>query len=196
VGEADLTPQITAENAKNPGQYHIIGDVSLCTAALKAIKASGFSGSIVIIPQCVDATSASAIPGGYASMKMLTAASNDPTDADNKLYAAAMKAYAPGTDPFANGVTQGGFATVWSFARAMTATTGDFSAAGVEATISSMSPQPMPFADGITFQCNGQQVSITPPVCSTSVLQTTLTQAGQPSGGYTKVDTSSLLKLG
>jgi len=196
VGQADLTPQITAELTKNPGQFHIIGDVSLCTAALKAIKASGFSGKVVLIPQCIDSTSASAIPGGYAGMIELTPSTNDPTDADNKIYIAAMKAFASGTDPFANGVTQGGFAAVLGFARAMSGTTGDFSVAGIEATISSMSPQPMPFGGGITFQCNGQQVSITPPVCSTAVLQTTLEQSGQPTGGYTKVDTSALLKLG
>ncbi len=196
VGTADLTPQITAELAKSPGQFHVLGDVGLCTAALKAIKASGFSGKIVLIPQCVDSTSASAISGGYAGMIELTASSNDPTDADNKIYIAAMKAFASGTDPFANGVTQGGFAAVLGFARAMSGTTGDFSTAGVEATISSMSPQPLPFGSGITFQCNGTQVSITPPVCSTAVLQTTLTQSGTPTGGYTKVDTSALLKLG
>ena len=196
VGQADLTPQITAELAKNPGQFHVLGDVSLCTAALKAIKASGFSGKIVLIPQCIDSTSASAIPGGYAGMIELTASSNDPADPDNKIYTAAMKAYGSGTDPFANGVTQGGFAAVLGFARAMTGTTGDFSTAGIEATISSMSPQPMPFGSGVTFQCNGKQVTITPPVCSTAVLQTTLDQSGQPTGGYTKVDTSTLLKIG
>jgi len=178
VGEADLTPQITAEMAKSPGQFHVLGDVGLCTAALKAIKASGFSGSIVLIPQCVDATSASAIPGGYAGMKMLTASSNNPTDPDNKIYIAAMKSFSAGTDPFANGVTQGGFATVWSFAVAMNGTTGDFSPSGVEATISAMSPAPMPFGAGVMFQCNGKQVAITPPVCSTGVLETTLTQSG------------------
>jgi len=107
-----------------------------------------------------------------------------------------MKAYAPSTDPFANGVTQGGYAAVLGFARAMTATTGDFSSSGIEATISSMSPQPMPFGAGITFQCNGKQVTITPPVCSTGVLETTLNQAGLPSGGFTQVDTSAILKLG
>ena len=196
VGQADLTPQITAEMAKNPGPFHVLGDVSLCTAALKAIKASGFTGSIVIIQQCITATSASGISGGYAGMKLLANATNDPTDPDNKIYIAAMKTYSSGTVPFANGVTQGGFATVLGFARAMTGTTGDFSPTGIDATISAMSSEPLPFGAGVTFQCNGQQVAITPPVCSTSVLETTLDQSGQPTGGFTKVDTSALLKLG
>ncbi len=78
VGQADLTPQITAEMAKNPGQFHVLGDVGLCTAALKAIKGAGFTGSIVLIPQCITSTSAAGIPGGYAGMKLLTASTKRP----------------------------------------------------------------------------------------------------------------------
>ncbi|HKH88861.1 MAG TPA: ABC transporter substrate-binding protein, partial [Acidimicrobiales bacterium] len=196
VAEADPTPQIQAELSKSPGEFHVLGAVGLCTPTLKALKSLGFTGTIVVIPQCIDATSASAIPGGYTGVKMLTASTNDPTDPDNKVYIAAMKAFASGTDPFANGVTQGGFAAVLGFARAMTGTTGDFSTTGVAATIASMSPQPMPFGAGVMFQCNGKQVTITPPVCSTAVLETTLNQAGLPTGGFTQVDTSALLKLG
>jgi len=196
VGEADLTPQIQAEMAKSPGQFHVLGDVGLCTAALKAIKGAGFTGSIVLIPQCITATSSAGIPGGYAGMKLLTASTNSPTDPDNKIYIAAMKLYSPGTGPFVNGVTQGGFAAVLGFARAMTGSTGVFTPAGIVATISSMSPQALPFGAGITFQCNGQQVSITPPVCSTAVLEATLDAQGNPTGAFTKVDTSAILKLG
>jgi branched-chain amino acid transport system substrate-binding protein len=196
VGTADLTPQVTAELAKNPGQFHVLGDVGLCTAALKAIKASGFKGSIVLIPQCITATSASGIPGGYAGMKIVTPSTIDPTDADVKIYLAAMKAYAPGTGPFQNGVTQGGFAAVLSFARGMTGSTGDLTSTGIAATLSSMSAQPLPFGAGITFQCGQKQVAITPAVCSTSVLEATLDQAGSPTGSVTTVDVSALEKLG
>ncbi len=94
-----------------------------------------------------------------------------------------MKLYSPGTGPFVNGVTQGGFAAVLGFARAMTGSTGVLTPAGIVATISAMSPQPLPFGDGITFQCNGQQVSITPPVCSTAiVLEGDSGRTGQPDG--------------
>jgi branched-chain amino acid transport system substrate-binding protein len=78
----------------------------------------------------------------------------------------------------------------------MTGSTGVFTPAGIVATISAMSPQPLPFGAGITFQCNGQQVSITPPVCSTAVLEATLDAQGNPTGAFTKVDTSAILKLG
>ena len=194
-GTPDLSPQVEAELAKHPGQFQVFGDATLCTAALKAIKASGFTGSIVLISQCIDATSALGIPGGYAGMTVLTDATNAPSDPDNKLYIAAMKAYAPSTPPFVNGTTQGGFAVVLGFARAMMGSTGDFSAAGINATLKSMSPQPLPFGAGLTFQCNGKQVSITPSVCSTGALKATLDKSGNPVGTFTTIDASSILKL-
>ena len=59
-----------------------------------------------------------------------------------------------------------------------------------------MSAQPLPFGTGLTFQCNGQQVTITPSVCSTGSLEATLDQSGNPVGAFTPLDASALLKLG
>ncbi|MFI5041450.1 MAG: ABC transporter substrate-binding protein [Acidimicrobiales bacterium] len=196
VGTADLTPQMQAELAKNPDQFHVLGDVSLCTAALKALKGVGFTKTIVVIQQCISGTSASGIPGGYAGMKLVTNFTTDPADPDVKIYLAAMAKYSPGTPPFVNGVTQGGFGAVLGFQRAMTGATGDITTTSVESTVTAMSPQPMPFGGGITFQCNGQQVAITPPVCSTGALEATLNASGQPTGSYTPLDAAALLKLG
>ena len=58
-----------------------------------------------------------------------------------------------------------------------------------------MSPQPLPFGGGITFQCNGQQVSLTPAVCSTGALEATLDQSGNPTGAYTLIDASTIEHL-
>ena len=197
VGQADLTPQMQAELAKSPDQFHIIGDVSLCTAALKALKNVGFTKTIVVITQCITATSSSGIPGGYAGMKLVTANTTDPTDPDNKIYLAAMAKYSPGTGPFVNGVTQGGFAVVLGFARSMSGfTTGDLTSASVESAITTASAQPLPFGGGLTFQCTGTQVAITPAVCSAGALEATLDASGKPTGAFTPLDASALLKLG
>jgi len=195
-GTADPSPQLQAELAKNPDQFHIVGDVSLCTSAIKALRTLGYTKPIIVITQCISATSAASIPGGYAGMKLVASNTVDPNDADVKIYIAAMKAYSPGTPPFVNGVTQGGFAAVLGFARAMTGATGDITAASVASTMSSMSAQPLPFGTGLTFQCNGQQVTITPSVCSTGSLEATLDQSGNPVGAFTPLDASALLKLG
>jgi branched-chain amino acid transport system substrate-binding protein len=193
-GTADMTPQVQAELSKGVDFIEVLGDVSFCTSALKATKTLGFSGTTVLIAQCLASGSSSGIPGGYAGMKVVTVATTDPSDPDVMTYEAAMKAYAPGTAPFSTGVTSGAFATVVSFARAMTGLSGTTSA-DIESTLTSMAPQPLFFGAGITFQCNGKQIAITPAVCSTGALEVTLDANGNPAGAFTPLETSALLKL-
>ena len=195
-GTADMTPQITAELAKSPDQWHVIGDVPFCTSAIKAIKASGTTKPIVIIQQCLASGSAASIPGGYKGVVEVTTATSDPADADIKLYVAAMSTWASGTQPFQNGVTEEGFATVLGFARAMSGLSSDPTAANIEAAFASMTAQPLPFGGGITFQCDGKQVSITPSVCSTGALEASLDQSGAAVGAFTPLDASAIEKLG
>ncbi|MFI5040575.1 MAG: ABC transporter substrate-binding protein [Acidimicrobiales bacterium] len=194
-GTPDMSPQIQSEMGKNPDQFAIVGDAAFCTSAIKAMKSAGFSKTIVLIPQCIGTSSGQSIPGGYAGMKLITASSTSPTDPEVQLYNAVMATYAPGTPP--NGdVTSGGYSVVLGFARGMTALSGDITPDTVNTTLTAMSPEALPLATGVTFQCNGKQVTITPSICSTSALVTTLDQAGQPTGGYQPIDTSALLKLG
>ena len=54
---------------------------------------------------------------------------------------------------------------------------------------------PLPLADGITYQCNGQQVSLGPNICSTDVLQTELDAEGNAKE-YTVLEGASVLDLG
>lgn len=192
---ADFTPQVQAEISKGADFIQAFGDVSFCTSVLKAAKTLGFSGTTVLISQCLATGSSAGIPGGYTGMKAISLATTDPSDPDVKLYEAAMATYSPGTKPFANGVTAGGFATVVSFARAMKGLQGSADSAGIEAALSSMSPQPLFFGGGNTFQCNGHQIVITPAICSTGVLEETLDQAGNAVGAFTPLDTSALMKL-
>jgi len=195
-GTADMTPQIQAELAKGPDLFHVTGDVPFCTSAIKALKTIGFTKDIVVIAQCISATSAASIPGGYAGVKLVTEATNAPTDADVKIYTAAMAKYSPDTPPFVNGVTQGAFAVLWAFARATSGITGDVTSTSVETAFTTATAQPLPFGGGTTFQCTGTQVAITPSVCSTGALEATLDQSGNPTGTFTPLDATALLKLG
>jgi branched-chain amino acid transport system substrate-binding protein len=91
------------------------------------------------------------------------------------LYEAVMAAYAPNTPP--NGsVTSGGYAAVLAFDRALSgvAAGANITPAVAESTIASMSPQTMPLASSLTFQCNGQQISLTPAICTPQFLSTPL----------------------
>jgi len=196
-GTADMTPQVQAELGKSPDIVQVFGDVTFCTSALKALKTLGYSKTLVLIAQCIDANSAKSIPGGYAGMKLVTSYSTDPADPDVKLYKAAMAQYSPGANPYANGVTPGGFATVLGLVRGMSGlTTGDVTSDSVASTLTAMAPVPLPFGGGATFQCNRQQVTITPAICSTGALAATLDQNGQPQGAFEPLDAGPLLKLG
>jgi branched-chain amino acid transport system substrate-binding protein len=194
-GTPDMTPQEQAEISKGANFFSILGDVSFCTSALKALKTLAYTGPIVLISQCLASGSAAGIPGGYTGATEVTVATTDPTDPDVQLYEAAMKQWAPGTAPFANGVTQGGFATVLAFARAMKGLTLPATSANIEAAFKSMPATPLPFGGGGTFQCNGTVVAIVPDVCSAGALSVSLDASGNPSGSFTPLDVASLLKL-
>ena len=194
-GTPDMTPQVQAEISKGTDFFAVLGDVSFCTSALKALKTLNYTGPITLIAQCISSGSSAGIPGGYAGDIVITVASTAATDPDVQLYKAAMKEWAPGTDPFANGVTQGGFATVLAFARSMKGLTLPATSASIEAAFASMAPTPLPFGGGGTIQCDGKQVSITPAICSAGALSASLDAQGNPTGSFTPLDVSSLLKL-
>jgi branched-chain amino acid transport system substrate-binding protein len=195
-GVADMSSQVQAELNKKPDIVQVFGDVTFCTSALKALKTLGYTGTIVVIAQCIDANSGKSLSGGYSGMKVVTSYTTDPADSDVKIYKAAMAKYSPGTAPYANGVTTGGYAVMLGLVRGLSALTGDVTPASVKAALASAPAAPLPFGGGATFQCNGKQVSITPAVCSTGALSATLNASGQPQGSFQPLDASALLKLG
>jgi branched-chain amino acid transport system substrate-binding protein len=194
-GTPDMTPQEQAEISKGADFFSILGDVSFCTSALKGLKTINYTGPVVLISQCLATGSAAGIPGGYAGDTEVTVATTSPSDPDVQLYEAAMSKWAAGTSPFANGVTQGGFATVLAFARAMKGLTLPATSASIEAAFKAMAPTPLPFGGGEMFQCNGTAVTITPDVCSAGALSVQLNAAGNPTGAFTPLNVSALLKL-
>jgi branched-chain amino acid transport system substrate-binding protein len=195
AGTADMTPQIQAELSKHPDQVAILGNDAFCTSGIKALKTLGYNKQIVVIPQCVSPSSISAIPGGFGGMTQLTPFSSDPKDPEVALYDAVMAAYAPSTPP--NGsVTSGGYGAVLAFRRAMSgvAANADITPAIVESTIASMSAQTMPLTSSLTFQCNGQQISLTPAICTTGFLTATL-DAKANGSDFKPLNLTPLLKL-
>jgi branched-chain amino acid transport system substrate-binding protein len=192
-GVADMTPSLQAELSKNPSQVSIIGNDTFCISAIKGLKTLGFTGQIVVIPQCISAGSITALSSSLTGLTEITATSTDVTQPEVALYRAVMTTYAAGTPPTGS-VTAGGYGAVMSFVRAMTGATGDITPASVFTTISTMSPQPMPLAPGIQFQCNQKQISFAPAVCSTGYLKGTLDAKGDVSGFQT-LNLSGILKL-
>jgi branched-chain amino acid transport system substrate-binding protein len=194
LATADMTPQIQAELSHTPGQFAILGLPSFCGSAIKAIKSTGFTGGIIVVPSCINSTT-STTAGSLKGVKLITATSNDPNSAEFKLYSAVMGKYAPGTD--LGGVVTGGYQAMVGFDRALAGFAGDVTRASITTALKIMPATPMPLADGITFKCDGKQVSIAPNICSTEVLTGTLDANGAvDSQGYSVLNVGDLLKIG
>jgi branched-chain amino acid transport system substrate-binding protein len=193
VGQADMTPQIQAGISAGDGAFAMVGNPAFCTSAIKGLTTVGFKGPVTVIQQCVDQSSASATNGGYKGAKVLTPTDTDPKTKDYKQYLAVMKKYAKGVDT--GGVAPGGYASVLAVLNALPNLTGDVTAATVSAGLAAMPPTPLPLGGGIMFQCDGKQVSLAPPICSTQMLEATYTAKVIPVN-FKLIDTSDLLKLG
>jgi branched-chain amino acid transport system substrate-binding protein len=189
----DMTPNIAAELENEPGQIEVVGDPNFCAKAMDAIAAAGFDGQIVIIPQCIDQAlieSATNLEGAIVP----TYATTDPDSEEFQLYNAVMDTYAD-ADAERAGVAPGGYQAVVGFARAMRGLTGDVTAERIQSTFTGMEPAPMPLADGLTYQCDGQQLAVVPAFCSIDVLYTELDAAGNGTE-YHVLDGASLPELG
>ena len=190
-GQADMTPQVQAGISGGDGAFALFGSPPFCTSAIKALTTVGFKGPVTAIEQCVDQTSAKATNGGYKGVNVLT--SRNSTNKEYAQYLAVMRKYAKGVDT--GGVAPGGYTAVLALVRALPNLTGDVTAQTISAGMAAAPPTPLPLGGGIMFQCNGKQVSLAPPICTTQVLKAKFTAKAIPVG-FKVFDTSSLLKLG
>ena len=191
VGQADMTPQIQAGISGGDGAFAMVGNPAFCTSAIKGLTTVGFKGPVTAIQQCVDQTSAKATNGGYKGVNVLTTLNS--ANKEYLQYLAVMKKYAKGVDT--GGVAPGGYASVLALVAALPNLTGDVNAQTISAGMAAMPPTPLPLGGGITFQCNGTQVTLAPPICSTQVLKAKYTAKAVPVG-FKVFDTSALTKLG
>jgi branched-chain amino acid transport system substrate-binding protein len=191
---ADPTPQIQSAISAGAQQFAVVGNPTLCTASLKALKTLGFKGPVVVIPQCLEEGAGATIPGGYEGVTLLTSTTDDASDPDVKLYDAVMTKYAKGVRT--GGVAPGGYIAVIALQRALEGMTGDLTAASVTAALSTMSkPADVPLGGGVTFQCGTKPVAITPNICAAKSLAGTLDKDGR-GHDFSIQDTSSITKLG
>lgn len=188
----DMTPNIAAAMANDVGQFAVVGDAAFCAKAMDGMTNAGFEGQISLIPHCIDDTLRES--ADLEGVVVSTFTNSDPESEEYQIYQAVMGTYASeGLDIAGTPMT--GYQAVLGFARAMEGLTGEVTSESIKAAFAAMGPTPMPVAEGLTFQCDGQQVSIAPNFCSTDALWTTLDAEGNPTG-YEVLDGAEILSLG
>lgn len=177
-GTPDVTPQITAELQKKPGQIVIVADKSLNITTLKALAAANYKGQIFVTAGQIPAADAATLTN-IEGARITTTFSTDPNSAEYKLYNAVLDTYGP-SEKYDRNISVLGYQAIVAFARATAALTGQADKKSIAAAIHSAPTLPFPLMDGITFQCNKAQASknIAPNFCSTDLLQATLDKNG------------------
>ena len=87
LGTPDLTPQIQSAISSGAQEFAVLGDISLCTNSLKALKTLGFTGKVLSNQNCLLDPSANSI-GGFDGLIFNNVYSIDPKDPDMELVTA------------------------------------------------------------------------------------------------------------
>jgi branched-chain amino acid transport system substrate-binding protein len=188
----DIASVLQPMLAKNPAQVDLFVDSALCFKTLAAVKSLGYTGTIYVIPNCVDPSGGTRVPGGLAGVKEIANYSTDPNDPEVKLYNAVIAAYANGTNPDSL-FTSRGYGAMLGLRRGLSDLTGDVTASSVRDALHTMTPQPHPLIGGATFQCIGTLVPGYSNHCTTAILVATLDAQGV-AHDYQLVDVTGIVK--
>jgi branched-chain amino acid transport system substrate-binding protein len=175
-GTADMTPQVAAALQKDPDEVMIIGNPTFCISGLTALKTNGYTGGVMLIPQCIDGTVNDAVPGGLEGARLLGFGTSDPADPDIVLRDAIYAEYEP--DTIIDGYTDGAFQTFLGVQRVLGGITGDITPESVTEAFRNMPPTDLPLGAGITYQCDGQQVPGLTAICGNQALVATFDADG------------------
>ncbi len=174
---ADQTPQIVQMIDAGVDLFVPVGTATFVAGSLKAIKQNGFTGPVIIGQSPITDDFVAAVPGGLEGVINVGGNTEDPEDADVKLFAAIGEQYdvqnAADAPPL-------GFQTVLTLARAVEGLEGDLTSATVSQAFSGMSePVLKPMGGGIELQCGQELNPDKPAQCTLQGVQSVLDQAGK-----------------
>jgi branched-chain amino acid transport system substrate-binding protein len=186
-GTADVTPQLQTAVSGGANAVGVIGDVTLCSSFLKGYETLGLKLPRYVLSTCQDpsieksATLDKTLAGSYITTTSKT------SKADQKEYAAIIKAFLPKVSPNANVSSNqsDGVTPVLALANIMKGSTQPATAAGIKAQVAAAKNVVIPLSGGLTFTCNGTAIPLLKSVCSSSAAIGTI-QAGK-SGNVTNV---------
>jgi branched-chain amino acid transport system substrate-binding protein len=165
-GTADVTPQLAAAVSWGAKAIGITGDVTLCSSFLKAYQTLSLTEPKYVIGTCLDPSIFSTL-GTELSGSYIATTSNS-SAADDALYAAITKKFAPSVNgnPNASANQASGLIPVLSLLNIMAGYKGTVTPAAVKGQLALSTPRTVPFSGGITFICNGAAIPLLPSVCS------------------------------
>jgi branched-chain amino acid transport system substrate-binding protein len=168
-GTADMTPQVTAALAGDPGAIGILGDATFCQSALSALETSQATQPTFVISTCDGEAVREALPGVLEG-KILFNSVILQDDDESDLFRAVMQTYAPDTDP--TGITVVGYQSFLGLVRAVNAggLTGDPTPESIAAAIAAAKDVPLPLGSGATFTCDGTAIPVLENICSGTIL--------------------------
>jgi len=180
-GQADLTPQMSKIASDGDSVAHIIGDDSLCIAALNGLKTANFDGPRTVLNNCVNDNVRKAVG---ATMEGVIEASpspvGDPDDPGQQLMKAVIDTYGEGDIDPGSALTNNMFMTMMGARTALDGLKGEVTPASIIAATKAMPLEELPNGGGLHFRCNGKAFELTPAVCTRGTLRTTLDEEGQP----------------
>ncbi|MFD6453373.1 MULTISPECIES: ABC transporter substrate-binding protein [unclassified Nocardia] len=168
LGTADMTPQIQAALEKKPDMFHLLGDVSFCAAAIKAMRTLNATQPVMTVNQCVgDSEIASQIPGGYQDLLVVANSVVDPASKETKLFEAVVD----GSGAEMPDTAAAPYMAILGLRSALDGMAGEITRATVAARLGSMAePEPLPLTPASTFQCGTKPISFGPNICSGNAL--------------------------
>jgi len=182
VGTADMTPQMQALTATDPGDVHILGTDAFCISALNGLKAVGYDGPRSMIGQCLSDATRKAVPAAdLAGIRVTATAPFGTDDQGVALYQAILDTYAQDKDvPSTKSGAVGIYMALSSLALVLEGQTADLTSPSIIAAIKAMPEKQIPASGGIGFRCNGKASSLAPAVCAKGSLLTILGDDGEP----------------
>jgi len=175
-GTADVTPQLQAAVSWGATAIGLTGDVTLCSSFLKGYQTLSLTEPKYVIGTCLDpsifSTLGSQLNGAYL------ATTSNASKADDALYAAITKKYAPSVNgnPNVSANQASGLIPVLSLLAIMQGFKGAVTPAAIKDQLKKPTPYTIPLSGGIQFTCNGTAIPLLPSVCSA------VTEVGTVSG--------------
>ena len=181
-GTADVTPQLQAAASWGAKAIGLTGDVTLCSSFLKGYQTLSLSLPKYVLGTCLDPSIFSTLGSVLGGSYIYTTA--NASAADDALYAAITKQYAPSVNPNPNTSANqaSGLIPVLSLLNIMAGYQGPVTAAAVKAQLALSAPRTVPFSGGITFACDGTAIPLLPSVCSATTDIGTVASTGAITG--------------